>query len=38
MVINVGIIGMAHCGWELHAAPLSRFPEYHLTAVCDLSE
>ncbi len=37
-MINIGIIGMGHSGWELHAAPLSRFPEYHLTLVCDQSE
>jgi predicted dehydrogenase len=37
-MINVGIIGMGRSGWELHAAPLSKLPEYHLAAVCDLSE
>ena len=37
-MINVGIIGLGRSGWELHAAPLSKFPEYHLAAVCDQSE
>jgi len=37
-MINVAIIGMGRSGWELHASPLSKFPEYHLTAVCDQSE
>jgi len=37
-MINVGIIGMGHSGWELHAEPLSKFPGYHLSAVCDQSE
>jgi scyllo-inositol 2-dehydrogenase (NADP+) len=37
-MINVAIIGLGRSGWELHALPLSKFPEYHLTAVCDQSE
>ena len=37
-MINVGIIGMGRSGWELHAAPLSKFPEYKLVAICDQSE
>jgi scyllo-inositol 2-dehydrogenase (NADP+) len=37
-MINVGIIGMGRSGWELHAAPLSKFPEFKLVAVCDQSE
>jgi len=37
-MINVGIIGMGRSGWELHAAPLQKFPEYRLVAVCDQSQ
>ncbi len=37
-MIRVGIIGMGRSGWELHAAPLSKMPEYKVAAVCDQSE
>lgn len=34
-MIRVGVIGMGRSGWELHAAPLSRMPDYKVAAVCD---
>ena len=37
-MINVGIIGMGRSGWELHAAPLQKFPDYRLVAACDQSQ
>jgi scyllo-inositol 2-dehydrogenase (NADP+) len=36
-MINVGIVGLGRSGWELHAAPLMKFPEYRLVAVSDPS-
>jgi scyllo-inositol 2-dehydrogenase (NADP+) len=36
-MIKVGIIGMGRSGWELHAAPLMKFPGYCLVRVCDPS-
>ena len=37
-MIKVGIIGLGRSGWELHAQPLSGFPDYQLVAVCDRSD
>lgn len=37
-MIGVGIVGMGRSGWELHAAPLSKMPEYEVVAVCDQSQ
>ena len=37
-MIRVGIIGLGRSGWELHAEPLSGFPDYQLVAVCDRSD
>jgi predicted dehydrogenase len=35
---KVGIIGMGRSGWELHAVPLSKLPQYCVAAICDQSE
>ncbi len=36
-MMNVGIIGLGRSGWELHATPLMKFPQYRVVSVCDAS-
>ena len=31
----MGVIGMGRSGWELHVAPLQKFPDYRPVAVRD---